>query len=381
MESRHDVGIRTRTLRLVTKMVAPVASRFPFLLPAMGCLVAGVLTGLFRAGGYVPFHVPENIGSHSIFLISGFFGTVIGLERAVASRRYWSFFAPALSGAAGLTLLSGYSEMAAAWIFCLAALCFVATSALVFSRQPAAHGATLLVAALLWLSGNLLWLINGELWASIPFGLSFLVLTIAGERLELTRFLPPRKWARALFFSIATILIIGTASSGLSGFSENTWLGLAYAALALWLIAYDIATKTISQRGITRFVAVCLLTGYGWLLCGGLFLSGLFDLGVFQRDAGIHAVALGFIFAMVIGHAPIIFPAVFRTPIPYSPIFYLPLALLELGVGLRFVAALLSDQELRAYGADINALAIFVFILTLLTQSLRGSLSHRKESV
>ena len=36
-------------------------------------------------------------------------------------------------------------------------------------------------------------------------------------------------------------------------------------------------------------------------------------------DAAVHALALGFVFSMVFGHAPIIFPAVLRVPVPYQP--------------------------------------------------------------
>ena len=32
-------------------------------------------------------------------------------------------------------------------------------------------------------------------------------------------------------------------------------------ALALWLLQYDIARRNIGTRGLTRFIAACLLSG------------------------------------------------------------------------------------------------------------------------
>lgn len=346
--------------------------RLPFLFLAIICLGAGVLSGLVRAGVSMPLSLAAHPSLHSPLMISGFFGTVIGLERAVAIRKPWAYIAPLLSALGGLTLLMGMPENLATLLFVLAGLCFVAATIRVVLVQPAIYTATLLTGAILWLLGNIGWLISGNPWVSIPFGLSFLVLTIAGERLELTRFLPPRPRATAAFILIALFVLGGTLVSGSSHFANNTLLGLSYALLALWLIRYDIARKTIRTPGITRFVASCLLSGYAWLLIGGMLITDLLQLGAFQRDAAIHAMALGFIFAMVIGHAPIIFPAVVRVAIPFSAVFYVPLGLINLGVLLRLVAAVMSEPPLREAGAVINAIGIVSFMLSILLQLSRG---------
>lgn len=342
--------------------------RIPFVVPAMLCLVGGVLTGLVRAGANIPDQLSFNAAVHSILIISGFFGTVIGLERAVATQRIWPYLAPLFSGLAGLTLLLGLDLGVVSLLFTLGSLCFVLASIHVYKKHPATHAMILLIAGALWFIGNSLWLVQGAFWASIPYGLSFLVLTIAGERLELTRFLPPKPFSKLYFIAIVFLIIVGTILSGLNGFIHNTELGIGYAALAIWLLRFDIARRTVRQSGVTRFVAICLLSGYAWLLAGGLLLTDLINLGIFQRDAGIHAVALGFIFTMVIGHAPIIFPAVMRVPIPFSNIFYIPLCLIEFGVALRLCAAFLSSAALREAGAVVNAVAILTFILCLLWQ-------------
>ncbi len=314
-------------------------------------------------------------GLHSVFMISAFFGTLIGLERAVATRYWWAYLAPLLSGLAGLSpLLLTPGSSVTPLLLTLASAIFTLASGMIVLKQTALFTITLWLAATLWFCGNSLWFLSNNLWGSIPFGLSFLVLTIAGERLELTRFMKPRPLARQLFIGLLVLIIVGSVISGRSGFVENNLLGLGFSGLALWLLNFDIARKTIRQTGITRFVAACLLSGYLWLLLGGAILSTVMDtsLRIYQMDAAIHSIALGFIVSMVIGHAPIIFPAIMRISIPYSDRMYAPLILLHLGVAIRIIGDLLADSMIRALGGSLNVLALLVFILTLLLQVRAG---------
>lgn len=93
-----------------------------------------------------------------------------------------------------------------------------------------------------------------------------------------------------------------------------------------------------------------------------------------MRDAALHAVALGFVFAMVFGHAPIIFPSVTRVRIPYRPLFYLPLATLNIALACRIAGSLVASAlHLRQHGALATALAILLFILTLAFSIWRGA--------
>ena len=81
---------------------------------------------------------------------------------------------------------------------------------------------------------------------------------------------------------------------------------------------------------------------------------------------------LGFVFAMVFGHAPVILPAILRVAIPYAAVLYLPLALLHGSLVLRAAGDLANVSTLRVLGATGNAVAIAVFILTAATLALRG---------
>ena len=40
-------------------------------------------------------------------------------------------------------------------------------------------------------------------------------------------------------------------------------------AVALWLVAFDLARRNMRKKGLTRYIAVNLLVGYVWLVVSG----------------------------------------------------------------------------------------------------------------
>ncbi len=351
----------------------PPPARLPLLALGLLSLVTGVLAGLGRLGVAVPEFALAQAGSHAALMICAFFGTVISLERAVALGRPWAYLGPAAAGAGGLVLALGGPPAPAQWLFAGAAAGLVLASVEVMRRQLALFTAMLGIAALCWLAGCLLWLAGAGLHLAVPFWLAFLVLTIAAERLELTRLLPARPAAMPSFVAVVA-LILGGALAAV--WQPDTGLALFAAgllALAAWLLSFDIARHNARQTGLARFIAICLLSGYAWLAAGALAgLAGGFAPGHALHDLALHAIALGFVFAMVFGHAPIIFPAVVKVKMPYHPVFYLPLALLHLSLAARVAGGLADTFVLRQWGATANALSLVVFIATLLTSVARG---------
>jgi hypothetical protein len=79
-------------------------------------------------------------------------------------------------------------------------------------------------------------------------------------------------------------------------------------------------------------------------------------------DALLHALFLGFVFAMIFGHAPIIFPAVLGLPVPFRSTFYVPLVLLHLTLLLRIGGDLISWSGGRQWGGLLNILAVLAFL-------------------
>lgn len=331
----------------------PVAARVPLLVLGMLSLVGGVLAGLARLGWSSP---GDNWAAwHGPLMAAAFFGTVIGLERAVALGRRWAFAAPLASGCGGLLLLAGSALGAGVALVVAAAILSAATWRL-HQRQPQMHSRILLLATLLWLYAGL----AAALGLADPLGgwIGFLVLTIAGERLELSRFLPPSPLARKLFALIVICLLPPLLMSSLP------MLGVPLLALAFWLLRQDVARRNVRQSGLTRFIAVCLLSGYFWLALGALMMV-VSPSHALLRDAALHAVFLGFVFAMVFGHAPVIFPAIVRVRLPYHAGLYVPLLALNLSLGLRVAGDLSEMVVWRQWGGLLNALTLLLFIATM----------------
>lgn len=346
--------------------------RVLLVLPAVLALAAGVVSGLARLGINVPSMFVALIGVHGALMVGGFFGTLIGLERAVALGRPWPYLAPLLSGLGALILLSWPGEIWGAELLVLASLCMSAACIDVWRRQREAHLATLAVAAIAWLLGNLLWWGSGSLIAAVPAWSAFLILTIAGERLELSRFVPTSHAARIAFGLIAFMSLLSAAVAGVYPQALRVY-ALSLLLLAGWLLRHDIARRTIRGKGLTRYMAVCLLSGYLWLGIAAAFgLAGGFVIGCPLRDATLHALLLGFVFAMVFGHAPVIVPALTRLRLRWHAGFYIPLGLLHGTLVLRVLSTWSGVFSWRQWGGFGNALVLLLFVAMVLESLLAG---------
>jgi hypothetical protein len=343
------------------------------LLAAIAALAFGVAGGLARFGlvDAAIFAAPTRL--HAALMICGFLGTVISLERAVALRAGWAFGAPLASAAAVVLALRGADLVAlATWL--AASLLLLAASVVILRKQDAAHARLLVVAAAAWCAGLLLAL-GGALWASVPWDavllawLDFLILTIAAERLELTRLMRRRPIAPRLLAAIVVAMLAGTCAAALSPTIGHATHALACIALAAWLFAFDLARHTVRTDGVARFAAVCLLGGYAWLAVAGAAQFGWIAGLPVARDLWLHAIGLGFVVSMIFGHAPIILPAVTGWAVRFSTLLYAPLLLLHASLLLRVATALgpwADAAALRAAGAWLNAAALLLFALLML---------------
>ena len=119
---------------------------------------------------------------------------------------------------------------------------------------------------------------------------------------------------------------------------------------------------------------MCLLSGYAWLAVGGAIIvaAGGLAPGAPSYDAALHALALGFVFSMVFGHAPIILPAVLRVAVPYHPIFYLPLALLHVSLVVRLAGDATAQVRLDSHRRNVQCAALAAFIASTASAVARG---------
>jgi hypothetical protein len=329
-------------------------------------LLAGIAGGLLRVGIAL---APADAGwlgraalAHAALMMCGFMGTVIGIERAVAFKHRAAWSAPVASGLAGLALLNG-ADAWAAWLLVAAATAFVGVNLLLLQRQRASHTGLLLVSAAAWFVGNVLFAAGASPVAVLPWWFAFLVMTIAAERLEMTRLMRRRPGAQPALYVVLAVLVLGAAASSVSPLAGGLLFGLALMALSAWLFTFDIARRTVRADGLSRYMAICLLSGYVWLALGGLGWAAT-AIGMPARDLALHGLGLGFIVSMIMGHAPVILPAVARVKLLWGTLFYLPLAALHGSLLLRLAGGF-ADFQWRAQGALFNALAIALFALTV----------------
>jgi hypothetical protein len=325
---------------------------------AAACLVAGVGGGLLRLGWSLD--APSAAVFHGPLMVSGFLGTVISLERAVALGTRWAYLAPLLAGVSALLLVCGYWWLAAVpWV--AAPLVLYAASVAIWRKQPMLHTGLLAGASLAWLAAQGLALSHASPDAFAAWAFTFLVLTIAAERMEMTRLLKPRPLSRPLFALALVPLLAGAAATVWFLRAGAVLYGLGLVALAAWLATFDLARRTVRAEGLGRFSAVALLAGYAWLAVAGVAWASVPFAGAWLRDAALHALGLGFVFSMIFAHAPIILPAVAKVKVPFSRAFYLPLALLHASVLTRvFLGA--AHGEFRQWSGALNAVAIVLFV-------------------
>ncbi len=354
----------------------PVA--IPLLFVAFLALVVGMWAGLIRLGWSWPSLRPQLPMAHGPLMIGGFLGTLIGLERAVALRslvpRGWLAFLVPLSTAIGAFLLMLQPQaVPAAALLTLGSLGLVVVLMRIYRLQPLLHAAVLVLAAVLWLAGNLRWLDGRPLAEVTLWWMAFLVLTIAGERLELSRLLQPGPRVRWSFLAMVVLLMLGCGVAMVAYAPGVRLFGLGLLGLALWLLRYDIARQRLAAGGQARYIAVALLVGFGWLgVGGGLALGyGGMTAGPYY-DAILHTVLVGFVFSMIFAHALLIFPAVLDRRLDYRTYFYLPLVLLQMGLVVRLAGDLGLLAEWRRWGGLVNALAIVFFFLLMMFTVITG---------
>lgn len=361
----------------------------PLMLMAMAALIVALWAGLLRLGWKLPLLDPQTLSNHGPLMVNGFLGTVISMERAVAlgrnlGGRHRYMLVPLLAALGGLAMLLRLEPVIYQALSAGSALGLVLIFVVIYRMQPGADHAVMLLAAVMWLVGNLFWLAGSPVPQVVPWWAGFLVLTIAGERLELAAVLLMSKGARATFIAVVGLFTVGLAVMGLATIWTTIPLltpalglriaGLGLIAMGLWLLRFDIARLTIRRTGLTRYIAACLLPGYVWLIIGGALwlIHGMTFAGPIY-DALLHTIFLGFVISMIFGHAPVIIPAVMGVKIPYRPVFYVHLVLLHLSLILRVAGDLRFNQTARLWGGMLNEVAVVLFLVVTVIAARQGA--------
>jgi len=353
---------------------------FPFMVPGILSLLLALWAGVSR----LPWALPGGealVPLHGALMVGGFLGTVIAVERAAALGRLWTWVAPLCTGLGTLVMLGALGIKpagpdlpirAGAFMLMIGGAVYAASSLLIYRIQKSLFNIVIGLGGVAFFLANLLLLLGFAVWAIIPLWAAFLVLTISGERLELNRLLAPRPADLVPFHLALVLMFAGLAAWLFMGTELGSCLwGSSMILLALWLLIKDIARKTVKMTGVTRYVAVCLLSGYVWLLISGIL--NLLHPGATAGppyDAIWHALFVGFVLSMIFGHAPIIVPALTGIMVEFRPVFYVPLVLLHASLAMRIGGDLLNLMLLRRVGGLVNALVVLLFVV-ILRMSLR----------
>src|SRR5512143_3510175 len=122
--------------------------RFPIMAVAMIALLTGMWAGLLRIGWTLPAPRLTFSLAHGPLMISGFLGTLIGLERAVALGRPWAYGGPVLTALAGLALIAGLPQWVAPLLLTVGSFGLVAVFAVIVWEQVALFTVTMGLGAL-----------------------------------------------------------------------------------------------------------------------------------------------------------------------------------------------------------------------------------------
>jgi hypothetical protein len=352
----------------------PVPARLGLLAGVGVAMLGGLYAALLLIGVPLPAVRPHLESVHGPVMVLGVVGTLVALERAVALGARWALSAPGCTAAGALVLVVTGPTLVGQVLLAGAGAALLMVYVALWRRQPSVALLAQAGGAFAWYAAALLWLGGFEVAEVVPWLAGFVVLTIAGERLELARVGIGRSAERWFLGALAAV-VVGLAASMLwPGAGHQVW-GLALLVLAGWLVTSDVARRTVRSSGLVRYAAVGLLAGYGWLAVaamlwagGGTAVSGA------RYDAVLHAVFLGFTFSMIFVHAPIILPAVLRRPLPYHPVLYVPLFLLHGSLVVRLgVGDLLEEAAVWRWSGVANVAAVVIFAVAAATLATRAA--------
>lgn len=332
-------------------------------------LLAGLDGALLLLGVWSPVMSTRLSKWHGPLMVLGFVGTVICLERAVALGHRFAYLVPAMSGFGVIVLLAPLpfdSARAGLALLTLAQLGLLTIYVPLWRRS---HDDAVVIqgAGAFCAAGAAALLTTGAHVSQIVGWLAcYMILTICGERLELSRLTMARNRAlSALCLAVVAALLVSVVSPAIG------WrvLGVVLIGLAVWLCRHDVARGGLRRGGQAAYIGTLLMIGYLWLATAGIVCT-------IQRpptsrngyDAVVHSLFLGFTMGMILGHAPIILPAVLQVRLEWTTWFWLPAFLLEASLLVRIgIGDGLDRSAAVQAGGTVNVLSLLTLVAVIAT--------------
>ena len=332
-------------------------------------LLAGLDGALLLLSVWSPVMSTRLSEWHGPLMVLGFVGTVICLERAVALGHRLAYLVPAVSGLGVIVLLAPLpfdSARAGLALLTLAQLGLLTIYVPLWRRS---HDDAVVIqgAGAFCAAGAAALLATGAHVSQIVGWLAcYMILTICGERLELSRLTMARNRALpTLCLAVVAALLVSVVSPAIG------WrvLGVVLIGLAVWLCRHDVARGGLRRGGQAAYIGTLLMIGYLWLATAGIVCT-------IQRpptsrngyDAVVHSLFLGFTMGMILGHAPIILPAVLQVRLEWTTWFWLPAFLLEASLLVRIgIGDGLDRSAAVQAGGTVNVLSLLTLVAVIAT--------------
>ena len=324
-------------------------------------LLIGIYAGLIRIGWQLPLWSGIKISTHGVIMAGSFLGSLICLERVVTLKSKWLMLLPIVMVASMPALLFQYSVLAYQLLIS-GSLGYAIISLKIALKQKLTGDYLLFIGALFQICANVVLYKTNSYPMAFACWMLFLIFTIVGERLNLTRFLPVTRSDKN---ELIAWLVILAASSGFYHFGSAIMVGISFIGLAQWLLRNDIALLNSRKTGSYKFLGFSLIGAYLWLLITGL-ISFQKQGNPFLYDALLHSFLIGFAFSMIMAHAPIIFPGILKINVkPYHSILFVWLGLLHFSLLLRIAGDFIQNGLLRKTGGLLNGISFIAYLATI----------------
>lgn len=330
---------------------------FPLVILA---LIMGLSGGWIRLG-FMGLAVPGTAASHGLLMVGGFLGTLISLERSmIMKNRFW-LAVPLFSGLSVPLIIGGWPT-AGIFMVLLASVGLVAIMYIQTLKQQLPQDYVMALGAVAWMLGNFTFIYTNFMAMATGWWMAFLLFTILGERLELSKFLPTPKWAKKILFWLIGLFFIGLLIP-FHGWGSMV-LGGILVLMALWLLHYDMARIASKKGHQFKYIGIGLRVGYIWLALNGLILM-LLENHALYYDLYLHTFFLGFVFSMIWAHAPVILPMVLNLKrTPFHPVLWAGWLVFQLSLLGRIISSFMEIYTYRTLLGIINGWSILgMFVL------------------
>ncbi|MCI0447769.1 hypothetical protein L0152_31720 [bacterium] len=337
------------------------------------CFLIAISIGIWRIAVTRGFNlppIPESWPAHGEIMLGGFLASLIIFERMIALPIDSLIWVPYVYATSALMLHSGHPFARGIHLAALAGWLlhrWIAYRKFHRWEKPLVESVAFitLTSALMYPGG-----LPSRPEVALQ-GLVFPIAVIAVERLEMS-FLLKKIGSRMVL-----LLLIGWCSL----WNLSTWRGIpnhsVMGGITLLLVAliafYDTALR-VSQKqsdGLHKFLRTALMLSYAWLFLGAVAMtaSSKISSAIF-KDVQFHLIGLGFIFTMILGHAPLILSsALSKLPPKKAPM--IPFLVFQAATVLRILGdfALLKSVPFWQWSGWISglihAISFFVYVATL----------------